>query len=153
MTSKKQIIELTKEQYESLLKMVYLGNWMANAHRTEDIKKEYERIEDYIFSFAPKFGFEKYMIHEESDGEKFFPTRFFEEETDVDSLHNEYDENTFWDELPERLGERDFYEKYKEKEIENMSREERFEKLYECIDVYDDEFCANGIKRLRIEKE
>lgn len=40
----KQLIEFTKERFEALLKLVYLGNWMANAHRDEPIA-EYERLE------------------------------------------------------------------------------------------------------------
>ena len=152
MTGKLQTISLSREQYELLLKIVYLGNWLINAHRTEDIKKEYEQIEDYIFSLAPQFGFEEYLNHEESDGDRCFPTRFFEEETDVNALHDEYDDNTFWDELPERLGKRDFFEKFTEKEIKKMSREEWFKKLFDCIDVYNDEFATNGIERLRIDK-
>lgn len=43
---KKQIISFTKKQFLSLLKVVYLGNWMANAYRTNDLKKDYESIED-----------------------------------------------------------------------------------------------------------
>lgn len=42
---------------------MYLGNWMANAHRTgqseDPTLKEYNEISDYIFSLAPEFGFPK----------------------------------------------------------------------------------------------
>src|SRR6266566_4067134 len=128
---KKQTIELTKKQFKALLKAVYLGNWMANAQRVDDKKKDYESIEDYIFSLAPQFGFDKYMDHDETDD---YPTGYFEETTDVDELHDEYDEETFWNELADRLGERDFFEKYTKEEIVNMSEEEWFAKLYECIE-------------------
>lgn len=157
MVNKKQSIEFTNEQFENLLKMVYLGNWMANACRDGSKKdpniEKYEKIEDYIFSLAPKFGLEKYVDHEESDGDKYYPTRFFEEKTDINSLHEEYDKSTFWDELPDRLGDRDFCEKYTEKEIKEMSREERFIKRCECSEPYEDEVCERGIERLRIVKK
>lgn len=153
MTSKKQSIELTKKQFEVLLKIVYLGNWMVNAYRTKDIKKDYENIESLIFSLAPKFGFAKYMDHEQSDGARYYPTGYFEEETDVSKLHDEYDEENFWDELAERLGERDFFEKYSKGEIEKMSRDERFTKMYECIDAYSDELERLGLERIRIKKK
>ena len=73
----KQTVEFTKEQFFSLMKAVYLGNWMANAARmdTKNFKKDYEQILDYIFSLAPKFGLEKYMDHDSSDGERYFPSR------------------------------------------------------------------------------
>lgn len=153
MTGKKQIIELTKKQFEVLLKIVYLGNWMVNAYRTDDLKKDYQNIEDLIFSLAPKFGFEKYIDHEQSDGDRYYPTNYFEEKTDVHTLHEAYDEENFWDELAERLGERDFFEKYSKDEINKMSQDERFTKMYECIDVYSDELERLGLERIRIKKK
>src|SRR3989344_8946192 len=116
MKQEKQKIELTKEQFLTLMKVVYLGNWMANANRTggkdDPNVKEYEEISDYIFSLASRFDLEKYISHEAEDGDKYFLTNEFEEKTDVHRLHEDYDEETFWDELPERLGERDFYRMY-----------------------------------------
>lgn len=150
--NQKQTIELTKKQFIALLKVVYLGNWMANANRAKNMKKEHEGIEDYIFSLAPKFGLEKYMDHEASDGERYYPTGEFEENTDVHVLHDEYDEETFWDEMAERLGERDFFERYSLKEQKKMTKDERFTKLYECIDLYYDEFEKSGIKRIRMRR-
>ncbi|HWY79778.1 MAG TPA: hypothetical protein VNW29_05480 [Candidatus Sulfotelmatobacter sp.] len=148
---KKQSINLTKKQFKSLLKVVYLGNWMVNAYRTDDTNEEYESIEDLIFSYAPQFGFEKYISHEEADGDKYYPTNDFEETTDVHKLHEAYDEETFWDELAERLGERDFLEKYSKKEIEDMKRDEWFIKLEECIEKYNEEFEKKGLERIRKE--
>jgi len=147
----KQVIEFTNEQYLALMKAVYLGNWVANAYRTEEMKEEYEKIEDYIFSFAQKFGLDQFVDHEETD--RYYPTRAFEEETDVHVLHNEYDEETVWDELAEWLGERDFFERYSEAEIEAMSRDERFIKRSECVDVYHEEFGKHGMERVRIAKK
>lgn len=149
----KQTITLTGKQFIALLKVVYLGNWMVNAYRTEDMKKEYEGVEDYIFSLAPQFGLEKYMDHETSDGDRYYPTSFFEETTDVRLLIEEYDEEMFWDELAESLGKRDFVKMYSRKEIEKMSREKYFDKLYEHIDNYIEEFEKFGLQRIRIQKQ
>lgn len=150
----KKMIGLTREQFFALLKAVYLGNWMANANRDgspeDPHKKEYEEIEDYIFSYAKYFGFAEYVDDEEAKEGKFFPTRKFEEETDADKLHEEYDEETFWDELSDSLGERDFYSKYSDKEREKMSREEHFIKMQECIIKWENELIDNGIERLGI---
>ncbi|MFH1956214.1 MAG: hypothetical protein ABIJ28_01010 [Patescibacteria group bacterium] len=146
-------IEFTKEQYEKLIKLVYLGNWMANANRTDDRLKDYEDLEEYILSFAKDFGFDKYVDDEEMNGRKFFPTRYLEEETDIRGIIEEYDEDAFWDEIIDRLGERDFYRKYSKEEIEKMSHDERFEKLCECIDEYSEETSNYGIERLEIKED
>jgi len=149
-------IGFTKEQFETLLKLVYLGNWMANANRdgsAEDPhKEEYEKLEDYIFSFAKQFGFGEYVDDESATEGKFFPTRKFEEETDAHELREDYDEETFWDELIDRMGDRDFFRHYSKDEIKKMTQEKRFEKLYEFIDKWADEINEHGIERLNIEK-
>lgn len=150
-------IEFTKEQFEALLKLVYLGNWLANANRdgsAEDPhKEEYEKLEDYIFSYAKQFGFGQYVENEEAEKGKFYPTRIFEEKTDIQELIDEYDEETFWDELIDRLGERDFERHYSKDEIQKMTQEERFNKLYEFIDKWEEEINENGIERLEIKKD
>ena len=147
-------IELTKEQFKALLKLVYLGNWLANAQRDGSNEnphlEEYEEIENYIFSFAKRFGLRKYVDDEEAAKGKFYPTRFFEEGTDVQKLIEEYDEETFWDELIDRLGDRDFFRHYSKNEIKKMTREERFEKFYKFIDKWEDEMHEHGIERLKI---
>ena len=116
-------------------------------------KKDYENIEDYIFSHCPQFGFERYMDHEKSDGNKYYPTSYFEDETGVHEVHKGYDEKTMWDELAEHLGERDFFEKYTINEVKKMSREEYFERKSEVIDYYYGEFEKFGLKRTRVDNK
>lgn len=145
-------IEFTRKQFETLLKAVYLGNWVANAHRETGTLREYDEMEDYIFSQAEKFGLGKYADHEAEDGKHYFPSMEFEENTDVHSLHEEYDASSFWDEIIDRLGERDFYMRYREVEIEKMDDEERFEKLHECCDEWAEEISRYGIRRLDVRK-
>lgn len=148
--SKKQTIELTQKQFLSLLKVVYLGNWMANANRAKNKAKDYEAIEDLIFSYASSFDLSRFVDHEPSDGDKYFPTRDFEENTDVHKFHEEYDEETFWDELCDRLGERDFYRKYSPEEIRKMSREDYFVKFQKCVTAWEIEMENEGLERLEI---
>lgn len=157
MAKDKQTIELTKKQFLALLKAVYLGNWVANSYRdgsTEDPHlPEYENIEDYIFSLAPKFSLEKYVTHDLEDGDKYYPTNLFEQTTDVHKLHDAYDEETFWDELTDRMGTKDFLKKYSKEQIEKMNKGEWFTKLHECIDEMDEEFSEFGLDRTQVNKK
>lgn len=141
-------INITKKQYEVLAKMVYIGDWVVNAIRTgspEDPNLvEYEEIYDYIISLAPQFGLPKDF---ELDLE------FTDDPhgvTEVHKLIDEYEDDTFWEELPSRLGDRDFHRKYSKKEIEDMGDEERFLKLMECCIKWENEFEKEGIERLVI---
>lgn len=144
------VIEFTKKQFKALLKAVYLGNWLANAHRVEGMKKEYEEIEDLVFSKAAEFGFEGYADRED-DG-RCYPSNKFEKETDVHLLHEEYDEESLWEELANKLGERDFAYRFSKEEIEQMSSEERFLYLQACIVPYEVEFEKYGLGRVVVMK-
>ncbi len=150
--TKSQAILFTKKQFKSLLKAVYLGSWMANAFRTDDVHKDYESIEDYIFSQAPEFGMDKYVDHEATDGDKYFPTSTFEQTTDVHKLHEQYDEETFCDEMAEKFGEKEFFERYSTAEIKKMSRDEYFYKLSECVDNVEEELALHGLGNFKRSK-
>ena len=140
-------IDLTKKQYETLAKAVYLGNWMVNASRggrgDEPCIEEYNDISDYIFSLAPEFGFSKHFEHELECGDH-------KETTEVSRLHEEYDQEIFWDELCDILGERDFYRKYTKEEIKKMNKEEHFIKMMECQIVWEEEAEEHGVERLQV---
>jgi hypothetical protein len=145
----KMKIDFTKKQYETLLKLVYLGNWMINAIRTDDRVKKYEEFEQHIFSFAEEFGLEKYIEFDEESGQ-FFPTNELEFGTDIEKYRQEYDDNNFWEDLHYRLVERDFVRKYSRAAIEKMDYEERIEKDHEFHEKYGKELEEHGIERLEI---
>lgn len=68
-------IELTKEQYKTLLTVMYCGEWMLNSYKTEDDKmlKETDEVEQIIFSFAKDAGLERW-IEFDDEMSKYFPT-------------------------------------------------------------------------------
>ena len=142
-------INFTKNQYEDLVKLVYLGAWMINAHRTDDAVNRYEDVEQYILSFHRDFGMEKYIGYDE-ELNKYFPTGEFEDDTDVDEYKEEYNNDTFWDELIHRLARRDLIREYGETGVFTMSLEEIMEKEQPFIDKYEEEFGINGIENLEI---
>ena len=144
-------IEFTKKQYENLIKLIYLGNWMINAFRIDEGVKKFEEVTDYIYSFAKDFGLEKYIEYDEKFN-KFYPTREFEEDTDIEHYMDEYDAETFWDELVHNLATRDFIGKYGEDAIRKMDFKERIEKEEPFIGKYEKEFEKHGIENLEIKE-
>ncbi len=148
--SKIMKIDLIKEQYENLIKLVYLGNWMINSVRLEDGRiKKYDDIEQYIFSFAKNFGLERYVEFDQKYNQ-IFPTREFEEDQELEQYEEEYDNEVFWQELSNRLGSRDFLKRYGQETIKKMEQKERFLKEQEFIIQYEEEFEKHGIDRLGI---
>jgi len=76
----KMNMEMTKEQYKTLLKLMYCGEWVLNSYKTGEDKvyQETDKFEQYIFSFAKEFKLEKWIEYDES-GKKYFPTISMEE--------------------------------------------------------------------------
>lgn len=152
-TMKAMNLELSPSQFKTLLKLVYLGNWMANAQRGEgdvDTILEYEDMEDFIFSHTKAFGLGEWVDDELKDEGKYFPSRKFEEESGVRELIDEYDEYSFWDELAECLTDREMLKTYGAETLKSMSRDERFGKYLELREKYDKELEEHGLERIVI---
>jgi len=144
-------INLTKKQFETLLKLVYLGDWLANANRVgqngDERIKEFDELEEYLFSFAKEAGLERF-IEFDKEFHGFFPT--LELENAMWRYIEEHDEEPFWDELFERLSERDFFRKYPEAEVARMEMKERFEREEPFRERWDKELRDYGIERVGV---
>ena len=140
-------LELTKEEYKKLMDLVYIGDWVINSHRDENVLEEYEKIEDKIFSRASDAGFPEHADYD-AELKEFFPSPKFDEE--IHKYIDEYNDEVFWDESVNRLVERDLLKKYKnkEEEFDNKSREDRFKESLQAEEKYNKEFEENGIDNL-----
>lgn len=148
MTIKPQVqISLTKEQYKTLVEMVYLGHWMANATRTKTIKK-YDDMEQLVFSFTKQAGLQD-CIDFDNGMKMFFTLREFEE-TVVLPLKEDYDDYTFWDELIHRLAWRDAERKFGKQLQEGMTTAEQLKAKDAIAGEYEDEFDKNGLDNVEI---
>ncbi len=149
MTIKPQVqISLTKEQYKTLVEMVFLGHWMANSTRIKTIKK-YDDMEQLVFSFTKQAGLQD-CIDFDDELKMYFTIREFEE-TVLMPLHDEYDDYTFWDELAHRLADRDMLKQFSEEELARMPRDEMNKVRDALVGKYEDESVEHGIERLKIE--
>lgn len=144
-------INFTKKQYISLIKLLHLGTWMANAHRTDDRIEEFEELEQYVLSVCKSFGMDD-SVEYDKELKMFFLTEEFLEESGVEELIDEYDNDTFWEELIHRMAERDMEKKYAEDTIRKMKFEERIDKEWPFIRIYEEEFLENGLTNLRLIK-
>ena len=146
-------INFTKQQYKHLMRAMYFADWVTNAVCVDDEEKDkgIQEISDHVYSFAKEFGFEKYVELSKS-GEEYYTTNAFDEELSVRNLINRYDDEAFWGEISDRLGERDFHRRYSDDEIQKLSDEERFIKLQECIIPYEIEMEENGLEKLELLK-
>ena len=147
-------INFTKKEYLLLLDILYMADWVLNAHREADEKedtREYEKLEQKILSYAKKMGMEKYVDFD-PEYDMYFHSRFFEETRRAQEFIDEFENDCFWEELIDRLTRRDFLKSFSEEEIKEMDPYTRFERLLELSEKYSDEFEKNGLKNLVVKK-
>lgn len=142
-------IDLTKEQFETLLKAVYLGSRMVNIYEDDPGSSEYFKLQNYLFGFAEDFGLKEYADRN-AEGDAALPSAAFADDEDLNELIERYDDFTFLDKLIYNLAGRDMLAKHGQKAIENMSDEEFFKKEESFAEKYRKEFGRNGIKNLTV---
>jgi hypothetical protein len=140
-------IDFTKKQYESLLKVVYMGNEMVNSILDDSEENEFDEIEQYIFSFAKDFGLEASVEYDEKE-ETYYPSQQLEEDKAVVEYTHRYDDYTFWDKLIYNLARRDMVKECGEEKVAKMSNEETFVKEQSFAEKYEKEFTDYGLRNL-----
>ncbi|OGD21253.1 MAG: hypothetical protein A2W03_09540 [Candidatus Aminicenantes bacterium RBG_16_63_16] len=142
-------ITLTKEQYEKLMELVYLGNWMANSYRGDERIEDYDRAAEHILSFAPSAGHQDWVEFDEFEG-RYFPSRKLDE--DLKPLVDDYDDDVFWNVLIDRLAERDLVRAQGEEAVDKMDWEEYSRNLEPYLKKYEKEIDESGVEHLEIFK-
>lgn len=73
-------IDLTKKQFQTLLELMYFGEWVANSYKTKEDKlyKETDNLEQHIFSYASQFGLVDWIEYDQRL-KKYMPTLTMEE--------------------------------------------------------------------------
>ncbi len=83
-------MSFTKEQFEVLIKTVFLGNWMANADRKQDQIQKFNDLESYIYEQAGDFGLEHLVM---KGSKRMVSSSALETDEEVDQIREEYDNN------------------------------------------------------------
>ena len=97
-------MKLTKTEYRALLDVLVIADWVFHAHKTEEDPKtkKFRSLEQKIFSFAEDAGYEK-LVKYDKKLKKHVPTEELEQNTIAEKFIDEYDNDTFWEGLAERL--------------------------------------------------
>lgn len=141
-------VEFTQAEYRQLLELMYLGDWVANATKVPGEEPFlYEALGQKILAQARDAGCGDCVEEGEESGE-LFPSRIIEEA--CDSIIANYDNDSFWEELPARLAERDVERVKGEGALSKMTGEQRLEEIGAIEDDYKEEFETHGLDRLEI---
>lgn len=135
-------IELTNTQFQNLLQLAYLGEWVLQAYEPADNAGEIDSLEQTLYESAYRQGNDDIEYDKKLGG--YVPCQEFE--SDCDKFIEKYDEHTFWEELIVRMANRD---------LQNLNADKlpprEFEKIQdELIQKYEKEFSKNGIDHLKL---
>jgi len=146
-------INLTKKEYRLLLDLVYIGDWVLHAHQEEESEdtEEYRMLSQKIYGFAKEMGFDS-LVEPDSEKNEYFPTRQYEETSGVFEFIEAYEDMSFWDELTQRLVDRDVQEEVGRERSEQMSPEDYYTLAGPIAARYEREFSAFGIANMRLSK-
>ena len=142
-------INFTKKEYRLLIDMVYLADWMLTSHDevTDPVKEAYEMLTQKIYSCAKEMGCES-LIEGSKETDEYYTTLEYEMESGIHDYVDEYNSESFWEELIHRLVERDV-EAESNREQNEIDSPEAFWAIAGPIgEEYTKEFESNGLDRL-----
>lgn len=145
-------IELTTDEYRQLVDVLYLAEWLLTAHKVGDDPRiqSYHQLVQKLYAYTQEVGL-SHLIEYAVEFDQYFPTRDLEAGTTIHKFIDEYDDETFWDELTRRLAERDLVLQLGGVDkVQKLSTEDRVRKLGQFEEYYAAEFARNGLTNLRL---
>lgn len=145
-------IDLTPAEFRRLIHLVYIATWILDAHKAgeDPDTAPYRQLEQKLFAIAHQHGLTDLAKYYEEFG-RYLPTGELEE-SEVHLFIDEYDDDTFWEELMARLAQRDVVNDVGGREAYiDLSPEQRITLLGRREEYYADEFTQHGLARLAIQ--
>jgi hypothetical protein len=144
-------IEISKEEYRALLDVFHIADWVLHCYKDPENPEteEYRRLEQKFLALAEKMGFGN-LVEYDNEMKQYFPTREYEETTAVMDAIVDYDNESFWEELTERLAMRDLARQVGKDKVAAMDFDERLVKIESFRKGYEAEFRKHGLNRLVI---
>lgn len=154
-------LQLTPKEYRRLLQMLYLADHVLNARREDEptgLRLKCEEVLQGFLGYATQFGCADLVEEPEEGLFNFAPA--MPEEPGVSEAAEDFEEDTFWQELVTRLAGRD-YERIHGRPAEpdpdgapetDEQHEEREAELERLEDGYWRAFESDGVKNLELIK-
>lgn len=143
-------LELTPKQFETLLKLAHLGDWMVNGIRTEDERiAEYADLMQKLYAWAQGAECASLVEFDKKAG-RYYPSSQLEEHADIKQYREAYDDEIFWSELIDKLSLRDFMASQESVSLATGVPSDNAKVRSAIIKKYVDEFEKNGIANLAL---
>ena len=142
-------INFTKKEYQLLVTMIEIADWVMNSfHPNERVDtKGHRLLRNKILSHAEEMGMKGCY---EKDGDTYYETVEYEENSEHFNFIDEYDEEFFWEQLVTRLTNRDYAQQYGDEEVDFETKAHR---LTEIEKRYADEINKFGLSNIVVANE
>ena len=144
----KKTIEFTDEEYKSLVKLAFIGEWVLNTHHGEVKNPVESELVGKLYSECDKFNLGESFNKEDYDRNEL------KEEKLMEIIKNiyDYDESQFWTILGGKLAMRDAKEFKSEMKLQDKEMApEMFDELIEDLEEeYLNDFENGGFENLRM---
>jgi hypothetical protein len=143
-------INISKEEYRVLLDMLSVADWVIHAYavKKEDYHHEHEVLKNKLLSYSKEMGADD-LIESSEEVSGFFETTDYETFI-LNTYIQPYENELFWDELIERLAERDLIKSVGKEQYTKMEILERMKQIDEMKKPYESEFESRGIENLKV---
>ena len=147
-------MNVTKKEYQTLVEMLLLADWVMTAHEEEERgeTRPYRELRKKVLSHHKEMGMAEAFQHSPKEDE-YFETAAYEASAPHMQFVEAYNEQVFWEELASRLAHRDLAAEETLSAEGPRIEEERVTRLFEITDRYEEEFAENGLDNLRIVRE
>lgn len=142
---------LTREEFDRLLMLAYLGETVLNDWTTEGRHTPQQRAAMDVFAdLCTRVGEsgDKRMVQQDEASGAWLPTDAFHKV--MEQILGAYDNEVFWDELVHRLAERDLDDEYGRATVDAMTESHRSHALRPLLDFYWNHVRANGMRGITV---
>lgn len=145
---------LDKEQLATLLKMVYVANTIANSpYEGMPGRKDFQEMEEYVFLRAKDTFPLAVFKHKVGDENHHHPSFVFENDPDINSMMDQYEEFATKFVLAEKFAEREIEEEFGVHAKDKMSADQYESLILEKAPRYEEIIKKHGYKALTIDKK
>ena len=140
-------LNLTTEQHRKLVELAYLGEWFVNAHH--DTEFQDEAATDALQKLMGAHALVG-LSRDIETGNHYLDAEWADRL--YDQYISDYDDHVFWDELTERLAQRDLARK-RGLSIDDIEREDDLLELRPLEDHYRRQLEQDGVERLELKED
>jgi hypothetical protein len=144
-------IDINRSDYRSLLTVLEIADWVLHAYSSEEPVQSapLRALEQKVLSLADEFGCGE-LVEFDPVEQRYWLTHEYDELSDAVQFIEEFENDSFWDQLNDRLVERDLLRQLGEKAYKRLDPEQIAEKAEPYRRLYGEEFLTHGVGRLEI---